>query len=326
MYDKYDKTFNWEKKIFVGNLLKYDEDFTNLTKDYSPKDTTYKFSFFKETTDTSISVVRESTSKILELNIFSDFLGIEKANPNGLIQFELARKFNLLTHRKTFSRKHIYTNYGWFNHITANFVLSKIEDKERRLSLSEYSQSPLIMRKSATTLDLFNYQFMNLGLNTSMFLVDVPMLKSTFSINLGVHFGRTAISDSLFIEDSGKLKKNQLVNEYGVNHLQVAPEIRWQIFPDERYGLNVSNRITWLKVFSDKFTQTNNPDELALLNASEAIRRRPFNSFEILGFFKPTKLSKLFFRYRINTQFCHVSNNFHQAQVGFMSYLTRVKK
>ncbi|MFT6857034.1 MAG: hypothetical protein ACJA0X_003021 [Cyclobacteriaceae bacterium] len=73
------------------------------------------------------------------------------------------------------------TNVGWFNEVEIDFLLSKIEENNRRLEVSEDSLTSYV-----STLNSFNHQTYSLGLDLQAFTFDWPTLK--FKLDLLVRF------------------------------------------------------------------------------------------------------------------------------------------
>ena len=125
-YDQLDKGMYhlWEEHhdeyvIRLDELIKYNENLRLDTRGYNPKDTVM---FFK-TPAVNKPVYRERSSRILKAKIFSDFVGLDETEPNGLIQTEISKKIDLLSiRRKLWSPKKIKKfridprnyNVGWF--------------------------------------------------------------------------------------------------------------------------------------------------------------------------------------------------------------------
>lgn len=323
--------------IYLGDLLEFDQNLDLHTKDYSPVNQVVDLNIEQE--ETTVNLKKERTSKILELRVFTDLKGIEENTPNGLVQFELSKKLNFWN-----SRKPIFGNLfnaGLFNYITPSFSMTKIENNNKRLAVSYIgSQEPDTGRANvyASTLQLLQYQHYRIGADIAIFTVDVPGIKSVLTFKTGLYFGRTLISDTIRNrEDSLTFTPiaDNNVNEYGVNSLQFIPEINLQIFPDKRYGLNLSYRMNRYRLLNSRLAQVNDTldyrDYIVSLNGNRAginqyDSRRWVGAAEIFAFYRPSTYNQLFFRYTINHDLKRPKTNFHQIQLGFSTYLTHTSK
>jgi hypothetical protein len=318
----------------LGELLQFDYNLRNYTRDYFPENQVYK----AELNDsiTTVSLYREKTTRILEVKVFSDLKGIDTDNPNGLIQTEFSKSFNFLTNRRNWLA--IRVNYGYLNYFTPEFTLNKIEDNNKQLVLDHFEKQPANVEKPnsfASTLDLYRHQIYSIGFSVNLFLLDAPELKSTFFLCTGVYFGRSAIQDTLraYENTSNSFKPindNNVMN-FGVNTFQIAPEIKWQIFPDERYGVCLSQKLRYVGSLSDDFQQVESKNTYINFlknNPVDNVYKHTkfiWNS-EVCAFFKPSANNQLFIRYRLNYDLGNMNHNFGQLQVGVTTWLTTTKK
>jgi hypothetical protein len=80
--------------IKLSDLLALDITLENNKDDYSPADHVYTLS----PTQPIVNMKKEKRSHILDVSAFTDFVGLDQQQPNGLIQIEARRKINLNTH------------------------------------------------------------------------------------------------------------------------------------------------------------------------------------------------------------------------------------
>ena len=62
------------------------------------------------------------------------------------------------------------------------------------------------------------------------------------------------------------------------------------------------------------------------LQANKYNYKRWLGSSELFAFYHPSKYNKIFFRYRFNWDLDNVKENFHQMQLGILTYLSHTKK
>ncbi|HTE33038.1 MAG TPA: hypothetical protein VK666_21795 [Chryseolinea sp.] len=82
-----------DRFIKLSDLLALDITLQNDKEDYSPVNTTIELN----PTRTIAELKKEKRSRILEVAAFTDFVGLDQEQPNGLIQFEAKRKLNINT-------------------------------------------------------------------------------------------------------------------------------------------------------------------------------------------------------------------------------------
>jgi hypothetical protein len=89
-----------DRYLKLSDLIAFDIELENHKEDYSPEDVTVEL-----TPSATIAELRkEKRSRILEVSAFSDLMGIDQEEPNGLIQIEAKRRINLITQSRQVSR------------------------------------------------------------------------------------------------------------------------------------------------------------------------------------------------------------------------------
>ena len=79
--------------ISLADLMTMDIVFESDKEDYSPANGVMSLS----PNNPSVELKKEKRSKILEISAFTDFVGLDQEQPNGLIQIEAKRKININT-------------------------------------------------------------------------------------------------------------------------------------------------------------------------------------------------------------------------------------
>ncbi|WP_341226188.1 hypothetical protein [uncultured Arcticibacterium sp.] len=283
---------------------------------------------------------KEETYKIIEATIFSDFVGLDKAEPNGLVQTEISKNIPLITSRNVWRKVPTLIhglissgnsedawNFGILAYFEPILAISKVEDDNKTLTLNTIdrfinnSYSPV---KYTSTLKLKQFQNFETGFDLNLFLVDMPSFKSTFTLDLGSRFGRTLISDTLKTFDGTALQSTNggLPQEYGVNTYEISHKLNWNIKSDERYEFNLSWRKSWLSLRDNRFSQVGNIDTFGN-TLVQSKHYREYHTMQMQAKFKlsNTASGKLFFRYRLHWQRDFWRTGFHQAQVGYSFFL-----
>jgi len=324
MYEFLGETPSRSKKYFLlSDVLRYIPDFAVNRRDYCPADTVLKLNF--ETCITQHALFKLSTNRLFTAVVFTDLMGVAEDKPNGLVQIEISRYTNLWTNRWQAGN----SGWGFFNYVTPYFTQSKIENKERRLLVSKQEDSVSGGTYRFTSfLKLLEYQLFNTGIVQNLIVWDVPIAKSVFHLNLGIAYSRTAMRDSVSSSDANG---NTVVSfsDFGVNMLNITPQLMWEIKPEERYGFAITERILALGAFTEKIRTIDNSKTIANeqfleLSSLVPLQEKPklfgfINTLEVLAFFKPIRNQdqRLFFRYRLNSDLSNFRFNFHQLQLGY---------
>lgn len=279
--------------------------------------------------DKSITLYKDKTYKILEARVFSDFLGFNSDEPNGLLQFEVEKQFNFNTTRYKFLTYRIRTGIGIMEYLKLSGGVTKIEDNNRSLvpemqdeEVTSFTGETILLNKRFTTpIDIVNHQSWKVGINTNAVLLDIPLIKSQMHINGGFRFAQTKVLDSLRTLNSDlSIKSKQ--KEYNLSYWLFYPEITWHILPETRYGFYASWRPKYFYSISDGVEFAGAQNKLT------GIRRQNIsnwiNEYELLGYLyvnEEKQNGKLFVRWCLNSEMGFSKNNFSQFQVGYSFYI-----
>lgn len=327
LYARYQDQVHYELRI--GDLITNIKEILALDRtDYSPLDGTVLVDLL---TEKNKELKKSPTKEILQLKVFSDFVGLQEENPNGLIQFEVDKEIPLVTKRLT--KPYLGPirflvnksgNAGFFNFFRPRFIFSKIEDNNSSLQLTSLpNEAADSTRFGTSTLAIKQFERFSIGTDLNLFLLNIPYGKSTFLINAGMYFGRTDFAE---IDSIPTIKR--FPRAY-TNTYQPSTELLWRITGDERYGIELSYGITW--VISDQFNFTqraNTFDATDFDSLQKSDKKYGIQRFMILAYLNLDSNSsgRMFFRYRSNSELGNFKNNFSQLQVGYTTYLTRTSK
>jgi hypothetical protein len=304
--------------IKLGDLIQYDYELNEKRMDYSPKNDVYR-TFGGQ----KLRLEKEDNKRLFDFLVFSDFMGIDDANPNGIIQLEFNKLIPINTTRwPTWSRlSYISKGHGFLEYLKPEFSLSKIEENKRYLTLENKPDSnDSINFKTASPLNIINHQLLSLGLNLNGLFIDNPNGKYHAQLDLGFRFGRTLIRDSIFLSNvDGGLEFSGFFDDFGINYFTLFPKASIQFFPDERFSLSLSHSLQYfVPAFGSPDLRTKDK-----LNQYDTNYQRLISSSEILGSWKPSDLNgSVFVRWRFNHQFRNLIENYHQLQVGVSFFIT----
>lgn len=301
-------------------------------RDYSPANQIVTLSNPSGKLDYCKKLYKDATFRLFEAKIFSDFVGLDATEPNGLIQTEINKRINILTNRRPFQflgsegLRNVW-NIGWLAYFEPSVKLSKIEDNNRYLVLDSrdrFVNNQYLPIKYASTLSIKQFENFSAGVDANIFLLDFPNLKSSLYVNYGFRYGRTAVRDSIRTYTNGNVQINPAgALEYGVNTFSHYPKIALNIFEDERYGIALSWQYQWFYLKDNRFEQVANSTFFGDRQVNLEKKAPKFTTFQILTYIEPTSENKgrLFFRYTYNWQQGFWRTGFHQAQVGYSFYL-----
>ncbi|MEM7036727.1 MAG: hypothetical protein AAF570_07090 [Bacteroidota bacterium] len=326
-FDKLDRYYlfeDWhdEYVIWLPELLQYVQRLNTGRKDYSPMDTTmifYPREGFKR-------VHKETTKKILEASVFSDFVGFSEDVPNGLVQTEVSKRINLHTRRRKLCCDPRRANFGYFSSIRPTLTVSKIEGKERLLkpgTLDTIQNGTLSRDRFVNTVDLLRYENLSAGFDQNLLLFEFQQLKMILYLNGGLRFGRTSIQDSLPMIENNAISDTRIENNFTVNTFRFFSEATMKFFPDERYNLELTWRTQPMFLLDNRIKTVGNVLTYAATGSDgfNEQTKAVIHTGEILGSARTGARGRLFFRYRLNFAHRNVNTNFHQAQVGYSFFL-----
>ena len=330
LYSRFNKGMHYEMKL--GNLISIiNEKLAEDRKDYSPKDGDHTFILPE---DNNATFKKADTREILQMKVFTDFVGLNAENPNGLIQLEIDKEIPLYT--KRIQRPFVWIPFRWvvmnqanvgvLNFFKPQFIYSKIENNNKYLQVRSFTTGTgedAVSNYGVSTLQLKQYEIFSVGADLNVALYDIPGGKSTFLLNTGFRFGRTDLASN---------EEEPEVNDFPrgfTNTMQPSLEGLWRINGDERFGIEFSYKINWLlsdELFFTQKANTQNFTDFTSFNNSE--ENNTLQSFTLLAYLNIQKENpgRLFFRYRYNSEFSNFKNNYAQLQLGYTTYLTRANK
>ena len=313
--------------INLGELLTYKYKIKEQTRDFSPANQV----LYTKGGETE-TLKKEQTSKLLEAIVYSDFLGFDQNNANGLIQFEITKRVNMRTRRFETGQlfKWWWHSHGFVQYIKPYLTISKIEDNNKYLIptnddsiLQNGPELTLATRNIASPIEIINKENFSIGLDLNILFFDNPDLKTHFYFDVGASYGRTAVRDSVrTINSIGLIEKTGAINEFGINYNLFSSKFKLKFLPEERFSIIISYSPQYFYTAFDEIDlQTRSKNEDIENTASNWI-----SSWELMGYLKVGKNDgRLFARWQFNNQWDNVKENFHQLQVGYSFYVLQKK-
>jgi hypothetical protein len=306
--------------IYVSDIFKnYDNRLKNFTRDYSPADTAFTIS---PDTATQIVLNKEIYINLIDAKVFTDIVGLNRTRPNGLVQIELSKRFNINTARLQVGKTR--ADVGWFNYIDLIGTISKIEQNNRDLILNNaniFENGVRVSPTYATNLDYLRHENYGVGVNVGVFLFDRPDQKFTAYFDVGIRYGHTIIADSVRTKPgNGTISKffNEKLEAHTITFQ--LPKITLEFFPESRITPRFSWQMNTTRLFSNnQFKQVVSYEKSDPLNFVLEKRARVSNQYEVFVRIAPNRNrnSHTFLRWRFFTQFSDANTSFSQFQVGY---------
>ena len=299
-----ENSINDIRYILLKDVIEYARVPQLKTNDFSPSNVVVSL-FPKQ----PIALNKSSNQKLFHLNIFSDFAGIKEDNPNGLVQFELDKRINIITKRRRFFRRNF--GYGVFTYLTPFAQLSKIEENNRYLPLSKGSIGSADSVYFSNSLQIDRHNRFYVGASLNLLNIEMSALKVHF--NYMFAFGLSQLRDSVV----SNIEINRI--NQPINTLVHGGEINFIFNPEMRWSFSVNNRFTWHNNLNDQiqyFSLSGN--ELSKMN--NVLMRH-----ELLFAWLTNGENYIFGRYRLNYELKNWMNNYSEFQIGYSMYLKSSK-
>ncbi|RYH74081.1 hypothetical protein EVU94_08805 [Flavobacteriaceae bacterium 144Ye] len=268
--------------LYLNDLISYDRYIDVNANDISPT----KQRIVLDGQQKSTKVYKEESTKIIEAVIYSDLLAaVNEENPSGVIQTEVAKKFNINTARNDF----LGGGAGMFEYLDARILYSKIE-ADNKFNLPTDGTFKM--------LDLFNHRNFTVGGLLNILSIEEQDLKLNIFYDSGVEFSRSGY----------KLDAND--DEEHLNALQWSHQLKFHLFPEKRYGIVFRDKLFYYEILE------NNSDFLELLNK----KKDWFNVIELSAYLDIATSAKVFVKYALVHELSDLDNNFSRFQLGTAFY------
>lgn len=296
----------------LSNLLDYLIITESENEDYSPANGKVELN----TNRTIVELKKEKRSRILSARMYTDFVGLNSDNPNGLVQIELSRKINLLTERgqvdnlpsfKSLGKIKLYT--GGLTFIEPRFTLNKIEETNRYYILDSFSMDKTRSFEDSQSYFLLNpieilrYQQWAIGLTVNLIKVNFINKKTNFQLNGYFGYGRVPVADSFQVTEN-KIRLIQSRNQTSVNTGGYGASALFEFKPDSRWGLSMGQDVRFQNIYHPRFELDKRFEKLFLTTWFD-------------GYIKTNSNSKLFLRFRKHWIYKNQNYNFYQFQLGY---------
>lgn len=268
--------------VYLNDLISYERYVDVNANDISPTKQRIVLDQQQKTT----KLYKEESTKLFEAVVYSDLLAaVNEENPSGVIQTEVAKKFNINTARNDF----LGGGAGMFEYLDARILYSKIE-ADNKFNLPTDGTFKM--------LDLFNHRNFTVGGLLNIFSIEEQDLKLNIFYDSGVEFSRSGY------------KLNADDDEEHINALQWSHQLKFHLFPEKRYGIVFRDKLFYYEILE------NDSDFLELLNK----KKDWFNVIELSAYLDIATSAKVFVKYALVHELSDLDNNFSRFQIGTAFY------
>jgi len=251
----------------------------------------------------SIMLKKEKRSKIFEVRSYTDLLGTNSKNPNGLIQIEAEKKIFLLEDKWPLINEYNY--WGTMTYFEPSVQFSKLDNNNRNYLPDTSGSAANYATKhkkilGVNTLNLYWYKLRIVDMNLNLFNASFPQAKLNFLVDGRCGLYQTTIGDSLTVE-SGKLVKSHIETDNTVNTALYGFKLMCKFLPDSRFNLTLGYSLFRNEILNAGYYQ--NPGKV-------------ISTYSLEGYFKVSTSSTFFIRATYNQQDNNPNLNFVQAQLG----------
>ncbi|WP_341839216.1 hypothetical protein [Chitinophaga caseinilytica] len=313
------KSTRQDECIYLSDVIaSYDNLLQLFTRDYSPAD--MAINNIDPVTTPVLKLQKEKNIRLFDSRIYTDLAGFSEEAPNGLVQVEVGRRFNINTNRHQGSGRY---DYGWFTYSYLSATLSKIENKDRVLPLRNAGviQNNVIVSPSyATNLDLRRYENTSIQFDLNVFMFDWPDNKFSLYVDLGARYGHLRVQDSIRPVVNGKIGEVDLDKAFGANTVTFFPKLAVELFSERRVGLMAYYQLNNTTLMSNnKFLQVLSDTKSDVTVLSLDKRARLSHMVEMLVRVETNRSGNgmIFARGRFFWQQGDANNFFPQIQLGY---------
>jgi len=300
----------------IGN---YDNFLALFTRDYSPGDT--EINYVDPSSNPCLILKKERLVNLFDTKIYTDFAGLKEGSPNGLVQLDASRRFNLNNFRDQI--KGSRSDFGFFDNITVFGAITKVEQKERRLMLRNENailNNKIVSPSYVSTLDLRQYENASIGADMNLGLFDYPDGKFTMFLNLGLRYGHTPLEDSIRTLKNNRPDTPGLAMNLEAHSFTWQPKLSVEFFAERRVGLILSYQYNMARYYTNnafKPIMSYGKSDLVALPLEKYAGK--YHMYELFLRIETSRANngRMFLRARYFMQRGDVNTFFPQVQLGY---------
>lgn len=290
-----------EKNLKLSDVLIYKRKVDLRTNDFSPADVALVLYPNK-----SQELFKAPSAKLFQLNLFSDFVGLNENNPNGLVQAEFTKRINLWTKRTSFWPFNKLGGVGVLSHMTPDLQFTKIEENNRSIGLSQFNNIGEITY-FLNPLELYRHNYVRISNEVN--LLDLQGASVSFHMNA---FGGIGITN---VKDTVEMNGVETSFDENVNTLMYGANLKLLFNPESRWSYQLSSKFNKLEPLSDNFL-------FASVEQNEFKEPNDWvTTWEFLLSWNTGADNQIFGRFRFNHELKYLNNNFTEFQIGYSIFL-----
>ncbi len=266
-----------------------------------------------------IRVPETDINNVVQLNVFTDLVGVQEDQPNGLIQVEGTFKTHLFGWGA--QKRYRQNNLFLLDHLDANLRFAKIENKLR------YIDADIIKGGRAVTfIPSFQLlQYANLETGVKISTLKWTSYKREFNVYYGLGVLRTGIRDTTF-QATGTNDTTKIPRTYNIVTFMQSLQAHLKIKATSYMGVDISARLIWLKLL-DRDVQQSGGNFSRESNVNEPFSSRKnvlFNpQFQVYYMPNKNESKRLYLRCGFTHDIGTKSNSFLNIQVGLSSDINK---
>jgi hypothetical protein len=262
---------------------------------------------------------KEESSKLFEAVVYTDFFGIfDEKSPNGIIQTEVNKRFNVETSRFDMRNKcwgllfpplFLTEGIGFFQFFDAKFQYSKIEKNNKfllplKFDVKNDNGNVISTENYYSPLSLYQHRNFAIGGIANLMTFENQNAKLNMYLNVGFLFGRSGIKETAEQETGIYL-----------SNLEIPIEYNFHLLPEKRVSFILGGRLSWFDTFDS------NINLKSIENSQLTSKNKWLNSFNVDVNIDISSTGKLFLRYKLIHELDNINNNFSQLQFGYSFFL-----
>ncbi|RYD54519.1 MAG: hypothetical protein EOP56_19065 [Sphingobacteriales bacterium] len=310
-YFDYSRKYRHAQVSFaLSQLIDYKLVYQNDNEDYSPHT---ENPIVLTPANPIVELKKEKKSRLFVARAYTDVIGLNDEEPNGLVQIEISRKMNLWTKRVHGVRwiapneQGIYN--GFLTYVEPRLTFSKIESNNRYYYIDSFQleRAKSIADSSnhfqLNPVEVLRYQRWSIGADINLFKLNIQNLKTNFQINGTFGYSRMQAADSILIT-GGNITNISTLNITSLSSTYWGPSLQAEIKPDPRYGFTLGYEWKWMDIYHPQYEY-----QTGLSNI--------LHTTWLAAHLKLNTNSKVFFRFRKHWLHNSKDFNFDQIHVGY---------
>jgi hypothetical protein len=295
--------------FLLSELIDYKSLLDVDREDYSPRNCVIELS-----PQNPVAELRKiKKSRILTSKAFSDFLGFQRNNPNGLVQSEVSTKF-LLNTKKTGENAY---NMSLLGYVEPKFVYSKIEYNNRDLIFNQGDLSAPSLAQNrkvfeTSPVNIFRHQRFSFDVDMNALKFNVPRLKSNFRLNFSAGVNQLISSDTINVVN-GIPESSIIPFENVINNWKYGYTIMMEVKPERRFGIHFAYDWRRYNILNSDYIFGTTQNVLHTVCTESFLKTHEESN------------STVFFRTRLSFSSPIQDSNFLQIQIGCLFDIFRTK-